>query len=139
MTTIKNYIVVDDDPWNNKICTFNLKKALGDVHIHSFQLPEKGLDFIENEFKNNIQPTILFLDINMPEINGWQFLERYEKLSDEIKKSITIYMLSSSINHADIEKAKASQYVKDFISKPLLNDAIVMVANNNVTAKLNHF
>ncbi len=139
MNLIKTFIIVDDDPWNNKICAFNIKKALGELHIHSFLVPARALLFIEHEFIKNIQPAILFLDINMPELNGWQFLEQFEKFSDEIKNNITIYMLSSSINYADIEKAKASRYVKDFISKPLLKDAILQVASNNVTIKLNNF
>lgn len=131
MSTIKNFIVVDDDPWNNNICAFNLKKSLGEVHIHSFLLPARALLFIENEFLKHVQPTILFLDINMPELNGWQFLEQFDKFSDDIKSNITIYMLSSSINYADVIKAKASRYVKDFISKPLLKDAILEVANRD--------
>ena len=139
MSSIKNYIVVDDDLWNNNICAFNIKKALGKVEVNSFLIPEKGLAFIEDEFIKDIQPTILFLDINMPSINGWQFLEQFEKFSDDIKNNIIIYMLSSSINHRDIEKAKANKHVKDFISKPLLHDVILMVANDNVTKSLSNF
>ncbi len=139
MRTIKNFIVVDDDLWNINICTFNLKKALGEVQINSFLIPEKALAFINDEFTKNIRPTILFLDINMPNINGWQFLERFENFSDDIKNNIIIYMLSSSINPNDIEKAKASKLVKDFISKPLLNEVILMVANDNITTSLHNF
>ncbi len=139
MNTVRNFIVVDDDPWNNNICAFNLKKASGKVQVHNFLLPAEGLLYIENEFVKEIQPTILFLDINMPEINGWQFLDRFEEFNDDIKNNITIYMLSSSISYTDMEKTKARKRVKDFISKPLLNDAILMVANNNVITKLNNF
>lgn len=124
MNTIQNYIVVDDDPLSNKICRVNIKKAVGEVEIKTFTSPEEGLAFIEDEFIKNVKPTILFLDINMPTINGWKFLERYEKFSDEIKSQITIYMLSSSISPSDMEKAKANKHVTDFISKPLLIDII---------------
>lgn len=139
MTIIQNFIIVDDDPWNNKICAINIRKALGAVHIYSFQLAGDGLSFIEKEFVKEVQPTILFLDINMPEINGWQFLEQFENFSDHLKDNITIYMLSSSINYSDIEKAKANKLVKDFISKPLLKDTVLMVACNNVTKSLHNF
>ncbi len=129
MSTIKNYIVVDDDPWNNNICRFNLKKTLGDVEVKTFLLPEEALGFIENEFVKNVQPTVLFLDINMPLINGWVFLERYGNFSDDIKNHITIYMLSSSISIQDEDRARANKYVKNFISKPLMADKIQLVAN----------
>lgn len=139
MNTIRNFIIVDDDPWNNKICAFNIKKTLREANAQCFLLPEKALAFLKEEFTKDLQPTILFLDINMPELNGWQFLEKFEKFGCDIKNNISIYMLSSSINPTDIEKAKANKFVKDFISKPLLHDAILMVANDNVTTKLNNF
>ena len=136
MSTIRNFIIVDDDPWSNKICAIIIKQTLAEAQIHSFLIPEEGLAFIENEFVKNIQPAILFLDINMPSINGWQFLERFEKFGDDVKSKITIYMLSSSIDDKDIDKAKGNRLVKDFISKPMLNDTLLMVANNNITGNL---
>ena len=65
------YIIVDDDPFNNMICTMNIEDALGDVDIKSFTHPEEGLLSIQNN--HIISPTILFLDLNMPTLPAGNF------------------------------------------------------------------
>ena len=67
----------------------------------------KAIDF----FKSNLQnvdsiPDIIFLDINMPIKDGWQFLEDFKALLSDVKKDITIYMVSSSVDDYDIKKSK---------------------------------
>ncbi len=64
-------------------------------------------------------PDIIFLDINMPKVNGFEFLEFYSELPDKLKKGIMIIMLSTSLNPKDQQKAENSEYVHDFIRKPL--------------------
>ncbi len=73
MSTHLKYIIVDDDSLNNTICTMILEEALGDIEINEFTEPEKALLFIR---ENVNSPTILFLDINMPTLNGWEFFRR---------------------------------------------------------------
>jgi two-component SAPR family response regulator len=125
MSTELKYIIVDDDSFNNTICTMILEDALGDVEIKEFTKPEKALLFIEESVKS---PTILFLDINMPILTGWDFLEQYEKFSEEVKMHINIYMLSSSLDRRDKDKADANKYVKGFISKPLEFETVISIA-----------
>ena len=130
MSTIRKYIIVDDDPLNNLLCTMQLKSKLGEVEIKTFEVPEEGLAFIQNEYIKSLEPTVLLLDINMPTINGWEFMEQYEGFGEEVKNQITIYILSSSIDQRDRDKAKANQYIKGFISKPLNNGAILSIAGS---------
>jgi response regulator RpfG family c-di-GMP phosphodiesterase len=66
MSTDLKYIMVDDDPFNNTICTMILEDALGDVEIKEFTKPEKALLFIRDNVES---PTILFLDKNMPTLS----------------------------------------------------------------------
>jgi len=113
------YILIDDDDLCNEVSRMVLEDAFGEADIKAFTRPEKALEFIEKEYKKNSGSTILFLDINMPGIDGWQFLDRYDKLSEKIKRQINIYMLSSSIDRADRDKAVANRNVEGFISKPL--------------------
>ena len=129
MSAIRNYIIVDDDPINNIICKMQLEIALGAVDIKTFESPEKGLEFIENEFVKSPVPTILFLDINMPSISGWEFLEQYEKFIEDVKTQIAIYILSSSVDPRDKDKASANKYIKGFLSKPLDKAMILSIAD----------
>jgi response regulator RpfG family c-di-GMP phosphodiesterase len=128
MSTIRKYILIDDDPFNNIISNIELESTLGEVDIKTFEIPEEGLAFIKNEYIKILMPTILFLDINMPTLTGWEFIEQYEKYRTEIKNQITIYILSSSVDPHDIDKAKANKHIKGFISKPLQSDVILSIA-----------
>lgn len=128
MSTIVNYILVDDDPFNNIISNMELEEALGEVAVTIFEMPEECLMFIEDVYVKDLIPTILFLDINMPTLSGWQFMEKYEKFSDEIKDHIRIYILSSSIDPRDIDRATASKYIKGYIQKPIESQTILSVA-----------
>jgi CheY-like chemotaxis protein len=128
MSTDLKYIIVDDDPFNNMICCMIIKRTLGEVDTKTFTVPEEGLIFIQKKYKFSLNHTILLLDINMPTLTGWEFLERYEKLSEKVKTQINIYLHSSSLNQIDRDKAKANKYVKDFISKPLNSETILSIA-----------
>jgi len=79
MSTDLTYIIVDDDPFNNMLCRMIIEDALGEAEIKEFTSPEAGLLFIKETVKS---PTILFLDINMPTMTGWEFLERYELFNE---------------------------------------------------------
>ena len=133
MSEVIHYILIDDDAINNTICRLCIKKTLGEVPVTAFTNPRLGFEFISagNAISGDISQAILFLDINMPEITGWDFLELYEKLDENLRSKIRVYLLSSSINQIDIEKAKADGNVIDFISKPLSKDALSKLVNNN--------
>jgi len=125
------FILVDDDKFTNILHDIVLKDALGDdADIETFTEPEKGLEFIQKTYDENSAHTILFLDINMPIICGWEFLIRYEAFSEAIKARINIYMLSSSVDSRDRDKAEANKNVKGFISKPLTTEVILSIAED---------
>ncbi|RZM28582.1 MAG: response regulator, partial [Pedobacter sp.] len=77
-----------------------------------------AIDYLkELQTQQQTLPNLILIDINMPVLNGWEFLEAYEKMNTTQK--IDMYMLSSSVYENDIEKAKTYKTVKGFISKPL--------------------
>ena len=80
MNTIRKYIIIDDDYFNNILCAIAIEDALGIADIKAFQVPEKGLAFIQDEYIISLAPTILFLDINMHTLTGWEFMDHSEKL-----------------------------------------------------------
>lgn len=71
----------------------------------------------------------LFLDINMPTITGWEFLEKFQEFTDSVKNQFNIYMLSSSIDPSDIQRAKLNPLVIDFIEKPLSKAILADIFN----------
>lgn len=125
-TLIKQFLIVDDDPQNNSLSRMAIRKVLGNVPVKDFEVPETGLEYIGNDFETGIgnEKTVLLLDINMPTMTGWEFLEEFEKLSENIKQQFQIYMLSSSVDPSDIERATSNPLVTDFIEKPLNKEAL---------------
>jgi len=129
MIGIRTFIIVDDDHVNNAITRLMIKKTLGDADTTIFTMPEDGLAFIQSEYVKTVKPTILFLDINMPTMTGWEFIQQFEKFSEVVKNQIAIYTLTSSIDQRDIDQAEANQYIKGFISKPMTREVINSVSS----------
>lgn len=113
-------MVVDDDSSNNLICQFIIRKFDPQASIQVFKNPEEALIFIKEAYTNQreISHTFIFLDVNMPVMNGWEFLDIFREYDQYIRDQFTIYMLSSSV---DDYKKEAVQYpmVSGFFSKPL--------------------
>lgn len=113
------FLLIDDDSSNNLLTKISLKKVIVDAEVVAFTMPDKGLEYIENEFAQNPFPTILFLDINMPMLSGWDVLDKMETLDSSIKKYFTVYMLSSSVDPSDKQRAANNPLVSGYIEKPL--------------------
>jgi CheY-like chemotaxis protein len=124
MSTNLKYILVDDDDVGNWIYSVVIKEAVGNADVKTFTEPGEALEFIQKQYGKIEELAILFLDINMPGISGWEFLEQYEKFSDDVKRRIDIYILSSSIDVRDRNKAENNKNVKGFISKPLTIEVV---------------
>lgn len=116
--------VVDDD----KIFHFIIKKLLKSNNINVepsfFENGLLALEGIQNKMSNGENPPdLILLDINMPILDGWQFLEEFKRIKSKIAKEITIYIVSSSDNKADLSKAKEYQEeVSDYYLKPMTVD-----------------
>lgn len=126
MTTLKTLTIVDDDD----IFVFLTTKIIEQTNlVDLIKGFGNGLDAINflKENKNNVDalPDIILLDLNMPIMNGWQFLEEYNKLNPTIGKKITIYICSSSISPDDITRAKTISEVSDYIIKPITEDKLI--------------
>jgi CheY-like chemotaxis protein len=138
MKKIQRIIMVDDDPYSQMICNHILRKVAGGIEFLKFTLPEKGIEYIESAYNiaANDCPTILLLDINMPIMSGWDFLERYDKAESDIKNQLTIYLLSSSIDQHDKARAAENKYIKAFLTKPFRKEMVETILKNCLTEKM---
>lgn len=119
-------LLVDDDEINNFISIKLIKKALLNTDIMACLNGRFAIEKLsEIQQKDPAQlPDYILLDINMPIMNGWEFLDEYKRLNlDPLGKS-KIYIISSSVFSNDINKARSYPLVKDFVSKPLNVDKI---------------
>jgi CheY-like chemotaxis protein len=114
-------LLIDDDKINNFLNRSIIEKHYGNNYtVSEFINPEEAYDYLKNCSLNNHEncPEIIFLDINMPEMSGFEFLEKME--AENVRLSNTkIFILSSSLDPNDIERSKSFLSVTDFISKPL--------------------
>lgn len=126
MAAINKVYLVDDDEINNFICTNILRKISFCDDVVAYESGTEAIDALKNATKNGQDdlPDVIFLDINMPIMNGWDFLEEFKILKPEISKKVSLFMLSSSIYQADVEKSKQYDDVIDFVTKPLNADVL---------------
>lgn len=120
--------VVDDEAVFHWIVGEYLKRMEVANDIMSFYNGEEIFEYLSDEEKPF--PDILLLDLNMPVCGGWRFLEKYETLNGNIKNVMQIYIVSSSIDPKDKQRAEAFTYIKDFISKPITDDVLLTILNN---------
>jgi CheY-like chemotaxis protein len=128
MNKVKTLGIVDDDT----IYTFLVKKTIEQTNlVNTIKVFENGLDAIEFLKKNadnyDALPEIILLDLSMPVMDGWEFLEEYSLLSPKLGRKITIYIISSSISPFDIAKAKSISFVTDFIIKPVSKEKFIEI------------
>lgn len=123
---IKSLTLIDDD----EVFVFLTKKIIQQTNlVELIRVFGNGLDAI-NFIKENLHdtdslPEIILLDLSMPIMNGWQFLDEFVKINPRIGKTITICVCSSSISPDDIARAKAINEVSDFIIKPITKDKLI--------------
>ena len=128
------FIVVDDDEINLIITKVLLSKVLKATEVQTFNNAEEGLRFL-TEY-NGEEKLTLFLDLNMPILSGWDFLEYFRKFDSKVKAMVQIYILSSSVDPWDRTKASAYPDVVSFVSKPLT--AVFLTENFEVASKSNY-
>lgn len=120
MKKLNCILLVDDSPADNRYHQIIIEEMNIANNIEFALNGIEALNFLNNE--KNILPDLIFLDINMPKMNGWEFLEEYRKLDTPKKSKIVI--LTTSTNIDDVVRSQEISEVSDFETKPLDKDAI---------------
>lgn len=131
MEPVKTIYIIDDD----KLFVFLTRKSIEETNLAT-DIKEFGDGQVAIEYLKKIVsdkeslPDIIFLDLSMPVMDGWEFLKEYLTLEPKMGKKIKLYIFSSSISPHDIERANSIGAVTDFIIKPLSKEKFIEVINS---------
>lgn len=116
-------MLVDDNHADNFYHEREIKKHNPAIKVISKNSGKEGLEYLKTTGTSvNPLPELIFLDINMPGMNGWEFLKEYHDLNKDIQSRVIVIMLTTSDNPDDEAKAKNWDFVSDFITKPLTKE-----------------
>lgn len=124
-------LCVDDDPITLMLCKMVIAKSSFATEIITAQNGEEALNYFDDLKLNNLgaeikkYPSLVFLDLNMPVMDGWEFLDHFSKEEYTTAfKNTKIIVLSSTIDPNDIQKSKTYPMVLDFLSKPITKEIV---------------
>jgi CheY-like chemotaxis protein len=124
-------LLVDDD----RIYQFAARKTIEATgfaeSILTYSNGEEAINYLKSNVKDNQSlPDVIFLDVNMPIMNGWEFLDEYSHLKGELAKKVIIYVVSSSVDEYDVSKSRQYDTVKGYIVKPVLREKFRQILSN---------
>jgi CheY-like chemotaxis protein len=125
----RTVMLIDDNEIDNLINQKMIEAASITENIYTHTGAKSAIEFLKNMEKldvaEQVLPDVIFLDIDMPLMDGFQFLDEFEKLTTIAKKKCKIVMLTSSINPQDFNRSKKYENVKLYLNKPLSHESIV--------------
>jgi len=124
----RTVMLIDDNEIDNLINQKMIEAAAVTENIYTHTGAKSAIEFLKNmeklDMADQVLPDVIFLDIDMPLMDGFQFLDEFEKLTNTTKKKCKIVMLTSSINPQDFNRSKKYENVKLYLNKPLSHDSI---------------
>ncbi|MEP2056273.1 MAG: response regulator [Maribacter litoralis] len=120
MNTKPNILLVDDDELYLYLMEKTIHQLSKELVVSTFTDGEQAVEYIAECTKQNLDlPEVIFLDINMPFLDGWGFLNEFKKLKPKIINNINIYMVSSSMRDSDIKRASNFEELTGYVVKPV--------------------
>ncbi|MDD3877973.1 MAG: response regulator [Bacteroidales bacterium] len=126
MKTSKNLLLVDDDQIFVYLTKRTIKETKLTVKIEVFENGKDAIEFLKKVADNkDLLPQIIFLDLAMPILDGWGFLEEFSELEQKLKSKVTLYVLSSSFSAQDQQRVKKYSFVSDYFVKPITSSQFI--------------
>ncbi|WP_219223234.1 response regulator [Pedobacter antarcticus] len=128
---MKKFMLIDDD----EIFVFLTKKTIlkvsADVEVQVFADGQQAISHLQCiAGHTNLFPDAIFLDLNMPVMDGWEFLDEYQKLEDFPFNEVPLYIVSSSISPYEMDRSAGIPVVTEFIIKPLVKEKFLEILEN---------
>ncbi|MDW3209783.1 MAG: response regulator [Reichenbachiella sp.] len=128
MKKLNCILLIDDDEPTNFLNEMIISQLNCTESIVAVQSGREALDYLGSQVDGQFpQPDLILLDINMPGMNGWEFLVKYKNLDESQKGKVIIMMLTTSLNPDDEAKAHGIKDIKSFMRKPLTKEAFIDV------------
>jgi two-component SAPR family response regulator len=128
MKTKLKFLLIDDDHVFNFLHSKHIEKLEMEHDITCFESPTKAFWYLNNLSVDSL-PDIIFLDINMPELNGFELMEKIVHERNEIVEKLNVFIVTSSLNPTDYEESKKYVSVKGFYNKPLDSEKLITTVN----------
>lgn len=126
--------IIDDDPLYKLLLKKTIERLNLNIDVVTYKNGKQAIEGLSKLKENTAQlPDIILLDINMPIMDGWEFMDQFVEDKNQFSKTMTIFIASSSIAKHDIEKSKSYTEISGYLVKPIVKDTILELLQNKVS------
>lgn len=129
---MSDLIIIDDDRLEHILLSKIVQKIDPSIEIRSFIYAEEALAFLRSPNRQN--PRLIFVDINMPRMNGFEFAQRYRDLYNELRDGASLWMMSNSIDPRDRERAEANPAITGYLEKAATQSAFADIVRSTFSS-----